>query len=492
VLPANVVSTIASVADASARLAGDQPGGIRARKTKRPRVFPDLEFLAQPSSDDATLATFLRRVLADPQIGSLTLVVAWARFRGLVRLRTELEAFRARGGNTRLIVGIDEGGATRPGLLLAAELFDDARIFHDRGGGTFHPKIYLAEGTSLSVLLVGSSNATPGGWFSNYEASLEARFALPHEAAHPALVGVQEYLASLQAEDELILPITTEAVDRLVADRRFNVLGHERARRGRQQPGGSDDASADVDASGSSDEDGGADELFGKRHGSRNYAPPLLSEAKAALGALELPVDDEAESDEPIEPAPPTPPTPTPTPTPPPVTPTPPAPPAPPAPPSPPAPAPAPPPAQPAPSPPVEAVAAWSKVLPRGDAQQQQSAGTNPTGNVRLTQAGHEINWRNWFRRTLFATASWQSALDTKGNEIERTAIPFEVTIAGVNLGSVELDVTHAPHREAGQANHTTVLHWGSLMSAMRAADYTGFTLTLERMSDGTYRLDVS
>lgn len=471
-----------------ARLTENQPRGIQARETKRHCVFPDLDFLAQPSSDDATLAAFLRRVLADPQIGSLTLVVAWARFRGLVRLRTELEAFRARGGDTRLIVGIDEGGATRPGLLLAAELFDDARIFHDRGGGTFHPKIYLAEGTNLSVLLVGSSNATPGGWFSNYEASLEARFALPQEADHPALIGVQDYLASLQAEDELILPITTEAVDRLVADRRFNVLGHERARRGGQQPGGSDDASADVDASGSSDEDGGADELFGKRHGSRSYASPLSSEAKVALGALELPVDDEAESDEPIEPAPPTPPTSTE-----PATPAPPAPPTPPpAPPSPLAPAPPPLPAQPAPSPPVEALAAWSKVLPRGDAQQQQSPGTNPTGNVRLTQAGHEINWRNWFRRTLFATASWHSALDTKGNEIERTAIPFEVTIAGVNLGSVELDVTHAPHREAGQANHTTVLHWGSLMSAMRAADYTGFTLTLERMSDGTYRLDVS
>lgn len=52
--------------------------------------------------------------------------------------------------------------------------------------------------------------------------------------------------------------------------------------------------------------------------------------------------------------------------------------------------------------------------------------------------------------------------------------------------------MTHAPHRESRQSNHTTVLRWGPLLGTMRATDYTGAALTLERMSDGTFRLDVS
>jgi len=137
-------------------------------------------------------------------------------------------------------------------------------------------------------------------------------------------------------------------------------------------------------------------------------------------------------------------------------------------------------------------VATWTKVLPRGDAQQQKSPQTNITGNVRLTQAGHDIQWTTWFRDTLFEPASWRTDQDVNGHDIERAVIPFQVTIDGVLLGTHELEVTHAPHRESRQKNHTTVLRWGPLSETMRATDYTDWTLTLERMSDNSYRLDVS
>jgi len=426
-------------------------------------VAVTLGFLGQPSSDEATLGAFLRRVLADPAIDSLTLVVAWARFRGLIRLRDEVEAFRARGGKTRLIVGIDEGGATRPGLLLAGRLFDEASIFHDPAGGTFHPKIYLAAGGDRALLVVGSSNATPGGWFNNYEASLEARFDLPQDANHPALTGVYDYLNSLLSEHELLLPLTEELVDKLVRDRRFNVSGHERSTRSRRSGSGGETDEADTDASGSGDDAGDEQRLFGRRRGPRTYAPPLSSEAQAELASLEIRPDDEAELDPPL-PAPTD--------------------------------APGTPGALSAPAsePAANAVPVetWNKVLPRGDAQQQRSSGTNITGNVRLTKAGHDIEWTTWFRQTLFGPAAWRTDHDVNGNPIERADIPFQVTIDGVSFGTVGLEVTHAPHRESGQANHTTVLRWGQLLETMRATDYTDHTLTLERMSDGSYRLDVS
>lgn len=412
------------------------------------------------------MAACLHRILADNAIERLTVVVAWTRFRGLARLRPELEGFRARGGTTRLIVGIDEGGATRPGLLLACKLFDEPSVFHDRAGGTFHPKIYLAEGPEQAVLMVGSSNATPGGWFSNYEASLEVRFALPDESEHPALAAVRSYLGALEGEDELLRPLTEELVDRLVEDRAFNVSGHEQRSRRLQTPPSEDAGAADVDASGSLPVLEGGDELFGGRRSPRPVLPPLSEADKLELTALELPVDDEAEADEPLstpedeperEATPPAPPT-----------------------------------ARGGRRGPAPALAArWSKVLPRGDAQ-HPAPGSNPTGNVRLTKARHDIDWRTWFRRTLFSPATWRHDVDRQGNRIERATIPFDVTIAGISLGTISLDVTHAPHRESGQANHTTVLHWGPLMSVVRSTDYTRNTLTLERHSDGSYKLDLS
>jgi hypothetical protein len=422
-----------------------------------------LGFLCQPSSSESTLAAFLRRTLDEPGIESLTVVVAWARFRGLVRLQPEIELFRKRGGEATLIVGIDEGGATRPGLLLATALFDRAYVFHDPGGGTFHPKVYLAEGKAHAVLAVGSSNATPGGWFSNYEASLEARFELPEDNDDPALSGVRQYIRSLQAQDALCVPLTEELVDRLVRNRRYRVAGNERPRRGGRTGGGDDGEADDLDASGSSEDPSDGESLFGARVGPRTVPPSLSSSAREKLSALEIAPDDEAEGDDELDP-----------------------------------------PAK-AATAGVDApadrriastavattVKSWSKVLPPGDAQQQGAANTNLTANVRLTKAGHDIDWRTWFRGDLFGPASWRGDTDTNGNPIERADLPLAVTIGGVSLGTMELEVTHAPHREAGQANHTTVLRWGPLLPTLKATDYTGHTLTLRRMSDGTFALDI-
>jgi hypothetical protein len=66
------------------------------------------------------------------------------------------------------------------------------------------------------------------------------------------------------------------------------------------------------------------------------------------------------------------------------------------------------------------------------------------------------------------------------------------VTVAGVALGQITLQLTHAPHRESGQSNHTTVLRWGLLLPTMHATDYTKHTVTITRLSNGTFALDIS
>src|SRR5690348_11934629 len=75
------------------------------------------------------------------------------------------------GGTARIILGIDEGGASIEGLRSAISDFDQATILHDTSG-TFHPKLYIVSCKTASVIVVGSGNMTRGGLFENYEAGV--------------------------------------------------------------------------------------------------------------------------------------------------------------------------------------------------------------------------------------------------------------------------------------------------------------------------------
>jgi hypothetical protein len=395
--------------------------------------------------------------------------VAWARFRGLARLRTELAAFRKR-GSSRIIVGIDEGGASRPGLYASLRWFSAAYVFHDRSGGTFHPKIYLAEGESKALLLVGSSNATPGGLFFNHEASLEAEFELAEDADAEALVGVHNYIEWLLEDTDICLRLDEELIERLVADPRYRVSGHERRSRrtAALPPEGAEEA--DVEEGGEEPaEDGGAP-IFGSSRHVRPAVPSLSEEARAELADLEL--DEEVEEalgpDRPSAlPAKPLQPLAAP------------------------AAVPLGPPQGAAQASPT-IVATWSKVMSRADAQQPSSTRTNPTGLLRLAKAGHDIDHRTWFRQMLFGPAPWSPQIDREGNPIEVASVPFDVKINGAPIGMFSLVVDHAPHREEEQDNVTTILHWGRDMGAiLRGTSHYQKTVTISRLSDGTYRLEI-
>ena len=141
-----------------------------------------IRFVAQPFGDGRDLRDFIHEVAEEPLLTRLDVVVAWAKRSGLSRLKRDLETIGTRGAETRIIVGIDEGGATRQGLELARALFGTVHVFHDRSGRTFHPKVYLARGDTSARLMVGSHNLTAGGVYFNYEAGLEAELELPDDA----------------------------------------------------------------------------------------------------------------------------------------------------------------------------------------------------------------------------------------------------------------------------------------------------------------------
>lgn len=394
-----------------------------------------VSFVAQPFADGRDLRDFLDALAGDAAINELDVVVAWAKRSGLRRVRTQLEAVRDRPGTTRLIVGIDEGGATRQGLELAREIFSSVHVFHDNSWRTFHPKIYLAVGGDRARLLVGSNNLTAGGVFFNYEAALECVLTLP---ADQGLVDeVRDHIDRLYADAEVCKPLDAALLDELINNPRYRVRDEDASKTAGQAVA-EGELPEDVDLEPDAPEPA-PESVFGKSAEAKRGDPqPTSSVAKKAA-----PVKAAAtKTGGPGAPAP-------------------------------------------------GVAKRWFKKLSASDARHPPSATSHVTGVLRLVQAGHPINQTDYFRADFFADRPWTGTTRPRGL-FEETTVPFHVVVSGVDYGIRTLRVDHAPWREAAQGNHTTVLHWDDVAAILDATDHTGHHVILERLTDGSFRLEIT
>jgi hypothetical protein len=443
-----------------------------------------VSFVAQPYDDQSSLLEFLERVCADPQFATLTCVVAWAKRSGLSVVAHDLEKFAAH-GNSLLLVGISQGGATRQGLELAIRLFTKVYVVHD-AGVTFHPKVYLAEGYEAARLFVGSQNMTAGGLQANYEAALDLELDLRVDDDRRLLDEIHDYVKSLIEDDQVVLPLDEELVKDLATIPSLGIKDEDR--RPEREP---DEAivpeAGDLPAS--DIEQVERPSPFGKSREKKRVLPRGAGRPvePAAPGAAQVTPEGVAEPapaeiaastttatprttgqaapgpspggpaatpETAASAAPPTPPT------------------------------------TPAGGPTV--VRRWFKQLMRADAQQPLSSSTNVTGSLRLTQFEHPIDQGTYFRNSLFGGLPW--APDTRPRRAggEAVEVEFDVRLPGRAPRKVALLVAHDPSREAGQGNFSTSIHWGPLMPDMQGTDFTGQTVSIERLSDDTFRLSIA
>ncbi len=130
----------------------------------------------------------------------------------------------------------------------------------------------------------------------------------------------------------------------------------------------------------------------------------------------------------------------------------------------------------------------WCKRLPSSDAQQVRP-GTNPTGKLRLAQAGFEIDQTTYFREVLFGEEDWVR-VDRHGKAYEEAHIRFSVTRPGDEALPMTLRVDHAAHRVASQRNVPTILGWGTELGQwLRQNNQTGNWVLLEKDLNGNYWL---
>jgi len=401
-----------------------------------------VQFLSQPFLDGDDLHSFVASVRADGSLTQLDVVVAWAKRSGLSRLSNDLAVIRGRASSTRLIVGIDEGGATRQGLELALDLFDQVYVFHDRNGRTFHPKLYLARGTDRARLLVGSHNLTAGGVYFNYEAGLDCHLELPTDAA--LTDAVEAYIDRLISDAGLCKQLSKDVLLELVANSRYGLRDEDAARR--PSSGHPEDLDTEVDSDTSTGPVGAAPSMFGASSEPKRSDPmPRSNRSPRSVASHPSPATltrarraGRAGAGTPV----------------------------------------------------VEK--RWFKQLSPSDAQHPPKSNSKVTGALRLNQAGHPIDWRTYFRRDFFGDLNWHSEQSRNRKPLDYAMVPLRVEIGGGDVGEHVLRVDHAPHRESSQANVPTDIKWGPLMSALRAVDYSGSFVVVERLSDATFRLKIT
>jgi hypothetical protein len=136
------------------------------------------------------------------------------------------------------------------------------------------------------------------------------------------------------------------------------------------------------------------------------------------------------------------------------------------------------------------AAAEWGKRLTRSDAQRKPSG--NQRGSITLVRAGFPIDAQKYFRHDFFRAASWKVETTSTGEIREVALVPIDATILGKKLGVRQVMVTHAPNREAGQANYTSLLHLHPTLTPYFAkTNLTGKWLHIQRLTDGRYRFTI-
>jgi PLD-like domain len=411
-----------------------------------------VRFNAQPFVDGRDMREFVETIGNDADLDNLEIVVAWAKRSGLEVIECDLRGLAQRGCNLRLIVGIDQGGATRQGLELARVLFDEVSVFHDRGGRTFHPKVYVAWGDTSARILVGSHNVTAGGAYFNYEAGIELTLERP--ADDELLFSFRDFVDELRSDTAMCRVLTPDVLSELVSNPRYKIADEDL----RHNPGVAGvppELDTETDIETIPEPPVNPPSIFGPSALPKKPAPAAVTKAVAKKAAAKKA------------------------------------------------------PAKKAPAKKAAAVMKatgggpvgtghivlkrWFRVMDGTAAQHPPNPNTHPTHNLRLTLGRPQlpINKYTWHRQQMFGPLAWTPVV-RNGEQVEVAQGQFRVIEMGVDRGVHTLEISHAPHREESQNNIPTVLHWGTVEPLLAATDHTGRNVIIERLDNGTFRLEIT
>lgn len=115
----------------------------------------------------------LIKFFADKDFHTFTGITAFASQAGIRGLSKHIKTAKKHLNIITIVTGVDQKGTSKEALEELLALNINAFVFYQPSITIFHPKIYLFEGNEKCELIIGSSNLTSQGLFTNVEASLQ-------------------------------------------------------------------------------------------------------------------------------------------------------------------------------------------------------------------------------------------------------------------------------------------------------------------------------
>jgi HKD family nuclease len=413
-----------------------------------------ISFLGQgyERESDNAVGKLLIQYLKRTDFRSFTGISAFASEAGIFGLSGHILSAKQNFENLSLIVGIDQEGTSKEALDEILKLKIDSYIFYQSEPPIFHPKIYLFEGEKDNKLILGSSNLTVRGLFTNTESSLLLEFDADDEEGSVLLEQLKSYYKPLfEFNDPNLFKITPALIAEFVSK---GIVPNELERKriySRKNVGATNTSIAETAM------------VIPKRDTAKIPASfPIKPGKTIPISNLSQIIDTNLYSPTEVNPVD-------------------------------------------VADPGTGAFVTSSEVqakelvwkkraLSQSDAQQVPS-GTAVTANLKLSQArfrvdGMLIDQTTYFRDIVFNNLPW---VKTKANNdsYEEAFCLFDIKILGDSISAKTLKLSHDPVRIAGQGNTPTWLHWGNdLLPILQQTDIRGKTLNLFR-EDRSFSIEI-
>lgn len=389
-----------------------------------------ISFLGQGFEDKSfdAVGNHLINFLSQKGFDSFTGISAFASESGVYGLAHYLNTARGNFKNLNLIVGVDLEGTSKEALEEILALNINGYIFYQKEQPVFHPKIYLFEGAKEFKIIIGSSNLTRGGLFTNVESSVLIEFNSTDKEGLTLISELKGYYKSLfDFSDPNLFKISSTVIADFYAD---GIVPDETTRRNNFHKKA---------IAASSQTNTAAKKVGIPKRTTAKVPSSFPTKPRRTTTAAVTSVTPQTNT-QPIT--------------------------------------------IPIVQPPQPRILVWQKLSLSNSDAQNVPTGTAITANLKLSQARFKvinvkIDQTTYFRNQVFNNLTW---VQTKpnNNSYEEAFCPFDVTILGNPIGIFTLKLSHDPVRIAGQGNTPTWLHWGNaILPFLQQTNITGRTLNL-------------
>jgi HKD family nuclease len=180
-------------------------------------------------NEENSVASELIKAFNNPNFDRFSCLVAFASRSGISALTPHVNTSKNHIDTFRVIVGIDQNGTSQEALEEILSWNIEGFVYYTPQRIIFHPKVYLFQGETENLIVIGSSNLTQMGLAQNVEASVAIQFTHGDESGNEILNQIRIYYGPMfDGTEPNLQSLTEELIARLV---RSGLVPNEAKRR---------------------------------------------------------------------------------------------------------------------------------------------------------------------------------------------------------------------------------------------------------------------